>query len=232
MEKLLLTLIGIATLTHIAKADDIALSWDFGVGTPNNAPSVGTPSNFAVSAFTLGNSLGNVTTPINTSSASTGYPGASGSENLGNAVKIGAIDVTTSAYYEFTLTADPGYTVSLTNFDFGSRSTATGPKSFALYSSADSYTASLFTGTLLSNSTWAFFDNSISSPVVSDGGGALTYRLFLYDGTGSPASGTENNRIDDVSMTVTTAPIPEPGTVALVGLGLGAILFGVRRRRA
>ena len=26
--------------------------------------------------------------------------------------------------------------------------------------------------------------------------------------------------------------VPEPGTVALVGLGLGAVLFGVRRKRA
>lgn len=48
-----------------------------------------------------------------------------------------------------------------------------------------------------------------------------------FTGTGA-SSASGNNRLDNIQI----AAVPEPGTVALVGLGLGAILFGLRRRTA
>lgn len=47
--------------------------------------------------------------------------------------------------------------------------------------------------------------------------------------TGASTS-SGNNRLDNVLFTA--SPVPEPGTVALVALGLGVALFGLRRKRA
>lgn len=45
--------------------------------------------------------------------------------------------------------------------------------------------------------------------------------------TGATAA-AGNNRLDNIQI----AAVPEPGTVALIAVGLGAVLFGMRRRKS
>ncbi|MGH8047275.1 MAG: PEP-CTERM sorting domain-containing protein [Chthoniobacterales bacterium] len=66
---------------------------------------------------------------------------------------------------------------------------------------------------------------------VTGGNDLVQINQFLIRGvTGSGAGEVDELRVGTTWASVT--PVPEPGTVALVGLGLGTVLFGVRRRRA
>ncbi len=229
MKKTLLTILGLAALTTQIGFGQVVLNWNFGTATASGSPSSGTPVNFTISTITIGNSLGTVSTPINSSSASSGYTGASGQMNIGNAFRTGALNTASggSGYFEFTITPAAGYTFTLTNFDFGFRSTGTGPQAFALLSSQDSYATNLFTGTITANSSWSYKDNAVSFTSTT-AGQAVTFRLYGYSGSGSASSGTINGRMDDLTMTV--AAIPEPATAVLFGIGAMAIIF--RRRMA
>lgn len=226
--KKILTIIGLAAATLAGAQAQVVLTWNF--ADDNAVVDSGTPVNFSVSALTIGNSLGTVADPVNSTSASGSYTGATGTGNIGNAYRIGALNTGTSGsgYIEFTLTPIAGYTIKLTNFDFGVRSTSTGPQAFALRSSQDSYATDLFTGTISNNSAWTLKDNSVNFTSSTDGA-AVTFRLYGYNGTGSPGSNTENGRFDDITMTVEA--VPEPQTWALMGIGGAFMLWNLRRRR-
>lgn len=211
MKKLMIVL-GVALAMAFGTAETQAqtvIGWNFGVGTANANYSSGTPNNFTVGSFGIGNPNGTVSSPINTTSASTtsGYSGASGSDNIGNAVYTNALNTasSSSSYYSVTFTPATGYTLQLTAFNFGMRSTSTGPKSYALYSSVDNYTTAIFTGSVANNSTWVFETNP-SLTLNGNPGSAVTLRLYTYGGSGNASAGTENNRMDDVAITVAANP--------------------------
>ena len=212
-----------------SNAGAAVLSWNFGlnVSTETGAYTSGTAENFSVGSFSIGNSLGTVGDPITQSSTSSGYTGASGNNNIGNAFRIGALDTGSggSGYYEITITPAAGYTIDLTNLDFGNRSTSTGPKAYALRTSLDSFASDVFTGTLLSDGVWTYKDNSVSLSSTTPGE-AVTLRLYMYNGAGNPGNNTINGRIDDVTMTITA--VPETSAALLGALG---VLGMLRRRR-
>ncbi|MES2431393.1 MAG: T9SS type A sorting domain-containing protein [Bacteroidota bacterium] len=167
-------------------------------------------TNLTISPFVQGNNNG-TTTFLDATSPSTGagtYAGASGVNNGGFAARTGAINTgaSGSAYLEFTLTPAAGNKVSLTGITFGSRSTGTGPAAFTLRSSLDGYTADLATGSLSTGSTWAFYTptTTISTSATAT---AITYRMFGYNGTGSPGANTANWRIDDLTMLVAVTDV-------------------------
>src|SRR5882757_1381122 len=172
--------------------------WDFTTANPTS----GIPANTMVSAVTQGNNNG-TTALITSVSVSSGYTGASGGNNAGAAARIGALDQTAgtgSAYFEFTLTPAAGAAVSLSQINFGSRATGTGPKNYDIRTSADGYAGALASAALAASSTWALFSNTVSLTGATDQ--AITIRIYGYNGSGSPAAGTANWRIDDLSVTV------------------------------
>src|SRR6186713_2153221 len=124
------------------------ITWDFSTATPLT----GVLAGVSVSAVTQGNNNG-TTALLTTTSASSGYAGATGGNNAGAAARVGALVTgsTGSAYFEFTLTPDPGYVINISKVDFGSRSTATGPQAFDIRTNADNYTTAVTTGTLANN---------------------------------------------------------------------------------
>jgi len=199
------------------------LIWNF---TDDNATfDVGTPVDFTISPLSVGNSLGTVADPVNSTSSSSGYTGSTGTGNIGNAYSTGSLS-TARGYIEFTVTPSAGFTFSLSDMDFGARSTSTGPQGYALRSSADSYATDIFSVTVANNSVWTLKDNTFTAFESAVAGEAVTFRLFGYNGTGSPGNNTINGRIDDISLTITA--VPEPSAAFLGGLGVLCLL---RRRR-
>jgi len=177
-------------------------SWNFGTSSSNAATSSGSLANLTVGNVSIGNTNGTVTM-LSTTSASSGYAGSSGQFNAGNAARIGALNTGAngSAYFEFTLTPEIGYTVSLSSISFGTRCTSTAPQAYTLRSSSDSYASDIATGSISANSSWQLKSNP-SLTFSGTSGTPVTFRLYGYNGGGSASANTINWRIDDLSIDV------------------------------
>jgi hypothetical protein len=226
-------------LTFASAEAQVVIGYNFGsTGGFTTASTSGTAANFSVGSFSIANSLGTVTGTPNAASAPAantytipaGDGGGSNSSNgnYGNAVAIGALNTSTTAYYSVTLTPSAGYLLQVSSFDFGTRSTSTGPQSYSIRSSVDNYGSDIATGSIANNSTWTFKQNTFSSTLVGSTDTAITLRLYTFGGAGSPTSGTINNRIDDVFIGITA--VPEPSIYAVLS-GVGLLGFGLWRRR-
>lgn len=192
-----LGLLAAAVIALSGAAQAQSVYWDFATATPTS----GVPSGVTVGAVSQGNNNG-TTTMLGTTSASSGYTGASGTSNAGAAARTGVLNVASSgsAYFEFTVTPNTGFSFTISGISFGSRSTSTGPVFYSLRSSADSYGADLTTGTLgTNNSTWTLRS---STGLSINRSAATTYRIYGYGGTGTASANTANWRIDDLTVTV------------------------------
>lgn len=172
-------------------------------------------TNVTAGDVSQGNNNG-TTTLLTTTSASSGYTGASGTNNAGAAARAGVLNTAASgsAYFEFTLTPVAGYTVSVSEVKFGSRSTGTGPQAFSILSNKDNYAAAVAGDTLLANSTWALKTTAISPVLTSGVGTSLVIRIYGHSGTGSPSANTANWRIDDLQLSLTATPQGTPTIAA------------------
>ncbi|HVU56449.1 MAG TPA: choice-of-anchor J domain-containing protein [Puia sp.] len=174
------------------------ITWDFSTATPLS----GVPAGVSVSAVSQGNNNG-TTALLTTTSASSGYTGATGGNNAGAAANIGAFRPDTTTYFEWTLTPIAGVAVTVSQINFGSRSTGTGPQAYDIRTSLDGFATAVATSTLANNSAWALLSNATS--IVGASGQAITIRLYAYNGTGNASKNTANWRIDDLSVTATTS---------------------------
>ena len=179
----------------VAANSNAQVLWNFGTATPTS----GVPTGVTIGAVTQGNNNG-TTTLLNSTSASSGYTGASGGNNAGAAARIGFINTgaSGSAFFEFTITPDANYSFTISGFSFGTRSTSTGPVSYSLRSSDDSYASDLATGSMATGS-WVLKSNTglnINRSV------ATTYRIYGYGGAGSASANTANWRIDDLTVSI------------------------------
>jgi len=199
--------------------DSALVSWDFTTNA-NEAPAVTHVTVVEGDTLNYGNAYGTIAQFLNSTSASTTYTGASGGNNAGLAANIGALNTSTSPYYEFSLTPASGYTISATYYSFGVRSTGTGPQAYSLRYSGDGYTTDLATGAISNTSVWAQKSGALSL-VTSPGDGTtpIVFRLYLYNGAGSPSSGSINLRIDDYSvngyLTYNPSPILTASTTSI-----------------
>jgi len=185
-------------------------SWNFGTSSGSASPSSGSLANLTVGDVSIGNTYGSVTM-LSTTSASSGYTGASGQYNAGNACRTGALNTGSSgsAYFQFTLTPEAGYAVNLSSISFGARSTSTAPQAYTLRSSLDSYASDIATGSISNNSTWSLKTNS-SLDFEGTSGTAITFRLYGYNGSGTANQNTINWRIDDLSIVVSLTSSSSP----------------------
>jgi hypothetical protein len=120
-------------------------------------------------------------------------------------------------YISFTVSTDTG-TFDLTGASLDARTSSS--FHFTLRSAVDDYATDLFSGSTSSNTYTSFGDTSISGVT---GQTTTEFRLFMR-GSGS---GGDVHRIDNLSLTV----VPEPSTLALIGLAGVAGFFVLRRRR-
>ena len=222
--KLLLTLVGLLAAGSLSAQ---TLIYNF-TGAATGAASGSIP-NVVFSTATSNNNFGTVATPVNSTSASNGYSGASGTNNLGAAARIGALDVSLSAYFEFTLTPSSGFMLTLNSLAFGERSTGTGPQLLTILTSLDNFSANLSTAAVANDSTWRLISPTFAS-VAGAVDQSITIRVYGSNGAGNPTSGTINFRADDISIGATATAIPEPSAVALGVIGLAGMMALVRRR--
>ncbi len=205
----------------VSESEPSAIYWDFATASPTS----GVPAGVTDGTVTQGNNNG-TTTLLTTTSASSSYTGFSAGNNAGAAARIGALNQAAggSAYFEFTFTPPAGRQFAASAISFGNRSTGTGPKAFALFTSLDGYATPIASGTITADSAWRLLAPAFSG-VTSAAGTPITFRLFGYNGTGNPSANTANWRIDDVKLTaglvalppvppsITTQPIAQTATV-------------------
>lgn len=192
-------------------------------------PTSNAVSNLTVSALSQGNTT---TTGGTTTSVSSGYTfllnsattTASGSFNLTFSAKSGTLDTGSSSYMAVTLTPAAGYSGTVHTIGFGSRSTATGPTTLSLRSSADGYAADVASFSSSTNSNWAYFTNSFVNPVQFSSSAPLTLRLY---GSGGSSVTAGNWRLDDLQLDVVVVPEPAAGVLGM--LAVAGVMIRVRR---
>lgn len=106
---------------------------------------------------------------------------------------------TADDYVEFVITAATGYSLSVTGFTYDAARTSTGPSTYDIRSSNDSYAASLSTGTVLT--TPCTSSGGTFTAIVVSSGSSLTFRIYGYNA--SSAAG--RMRIDNVSIAGTAS---------------------------
>lgn len=194
-----------------ASAQGREITWTFGDAGPQATPVSTVPSEITPSAIAVGNNHG--TSPLlSSTSASGGYAAASGHFNAGAVARGGKLDQGAggSAYFEFSLIPPAGKRVEITALRFASRSTSTGPRAYAIFSSIDRFAAPIAEGDLRNNRSWALQRPALA-PLTGNKGTPIMYRIYGYGGAGSASAGTVNWRIDDLVVTVAADPSSTSG---------------------
>lgn len=218
LTKIALTIAAVAGLASATHGQTTTINWNFTDldGTFDS----GTPVNFSISNLTAVNS----SLAFNTTSPSSGYPGATGGGNAAVSAVAGGFNLTTSTYYTFTLTPSAGFAINSVSFSFGSRTTTTGPIVLSLRSSTDGFATDLGTSSAPNDSTWNLFTFNFTNTGATNV--PVEFRLYGSGGT----STSSNWRVDDLNFTA--GAIPEPSIYMLLGVGL--LICGQRfiRRKA
>lgn len=177
-------------------------------------PSVNSYADVTVSPMTSNNSTLpksgipplTVTRTSASGGTSGGYTNNSGTFNLGAAADSSLTRGLnpTSAYFEFTITPTTAFTI--TSIRFGLRSTSTGPRAFAIRSSADDFFTDLLSDTITNNARWSA-KNFTQLNIVLAAGTPVTMRIYGYGGAGNLQLGDVNWRIDDVTINSDVLPV-------------------------
>lgn len=197
--KIFLNLLAVLTFNS---ADAQIIKWDFDEGSGSDLPFQNV-NYVSASKLVQGNNYGATTVLITNASPSSGYSGSSGNYNAGAATVSAGFNLSTSTYFEFALTPDQGYSLTVNAINFGSRSTSTGPKAYSILSSVDSYSAEIVTDTVPVDGKWYFYENK--GFAVSNNS-SVTFRIYGFNGAGAKQN-TTVWRIDDLSIDVSITPI-------------------------
>ncbi len=153
---------------------------------------------------------------------------ANGDRFNATAWSTGALDATD--YFAFTVTPDAGYQISFTSIDINHQRSSTGPVSFALRSSVDTYASDLGSVVTISDvatiqsSTFTFGLNNITT--------ATEFRIYGYTAESAAGSwGIGDFTGNDLIVNGSVTAVPEPSTYAAI---IGGLVLGVavwRRRK-
>jgi hypothetical protein len=213
--KKLIVVLSILALTVSANADLLA-AWDI-----NGVNAAATP------VFTNTTSLAGITSNSTVLRLGAGIT-ASGTANTFGGTSWSAANyadaVSSNDYISWFLQADSGFFMTVTNISFGFQRSATGPSNMVLQSSFDGFSANLFASNGITGLSFSpDFGLSLA------GSNSVEFRIYGFFGA-SPASGLarhQNNTGNDISIQGTV--IPEPGSMALMGLGLLGLAY-LRRK--
>mgnify|MGYP006893320077 FL=1 len=231
MKKNTMTLMAAGTCAMIAASASnaaVVAGWSFtGLTGYGASPLTATSSdaNVTVGGLTRGSGMGTAST-----AAANAWGGSMGAARVDAAAAI-----TASQFATFTVTAAAGYAVSFSQIDaYNVRRSGTGPANgqwqYSVGSSAFSNIGSALAFTTTSGgTTMSAVDLSGFSALQSvAAGSAVTFRMVMYANSGTGTFYFQNGSGSGLSVSGTTAAIPAPGAVALIGL---AGLVASRRRR-
>ena len=126
-----------------------------------------------------------------------------------------------TAFFTFTLTPNPTYKLSLTSFVYTGQASGTGPTSFSFRSSADGFATGVGVPTAAGTTI------SLSAPAYQGLTTLIEFRLYGFGA--SAAGGTYS--VNDFTFNG-SVDLPEPSSLALIGLGLAGMAAAYRRRKA
>ncbi|HOW97911.1 MAG TPA: PEP-CTERM sorting domain-containing protein [Kiritimatiellia bacterium] len=210
MKKLLIALM-VLGMAAVSQADVIAnYTFAGSAATSSDTSALSTAGSFSISAGTW----------TYATSSSSSWAGQGGEIPVADRATWGTAATsfeTQTTYWYFTVAVDANYQLSITGLDFLGQRTVAGPASFGWD----------VNGTL--QESWTPGVTTVNSYSSAQTEGPLTGTVTIGI-RGWSATSTGNFRVDNVVLNGTITAIPEPGVLALLGLGLGA-LFYVRRNR-
>jgi hypothetical protein len=217
--KKLIVVLSILAIAAVAHADLLA-AWEM---TGANAVTMPVLTNVFSAVGITSNStvlrLGAGVTP-DSGTANTFAGSSFGEVSLANAISV-------SDYFSWTVQADPGGSISVTNIAWKFQRTGTGGSNYVLRSSFDGFVTDLYSS---NNFLAAAGSGDANFPLSSlSGSNSLEFRLYVWSAS-SDATGVDRFRTTGgTDLTIQGTVIPEPGTMALMGLGLLGLTY-LRRK--
>ena len=143
---------------------------------------------------------------------------------LDNITTTAALAVTNNKYFQFQVT--PATAVDLTSLSFKvARGGASTPRGWVVRSSIDGFFSDLGTN-LVPTVTPTLTSESVSlGSSFQNLNTAVTFRIYAF----TPASGS-GLFFDDISLSGSASVVPEPGTLALLALGIAGSI-AIKRRK-
>ncbi len=145
-----------------------------------------------------------------------------------NSWSTGGLDV--DDYFTFSLTPDPGFSISLTQMQLDERRSGTGIRDWSLRSSLDAFAADIGTAFSVPDNTSTRTDQTIdlSGGLFDDLTSAIEFRLYGYNAE----AGSGTWRLDNVDLFGTITPVPEISGTFWMALGLVGLFFWKARNRS
>jgi hypothetical protein len=226
-----------------ARADLVA-AWDFNP-LPGGSGNFG-PSPYAATANDAHVATGGLTGGFDILGTGTGAATAWGSNNWSISANSEALAISANDFATFTVSAAPDYTLSLSDIPaYNIRRSGTGPSTGIWQYKIDGGSfvdigVPITWGSVTTasgNPQSAISLSGISALQNVPGGTTVTFRVVNWGA--SSTSGTwylndpQKTSANDlvVNGTVAAAPVPEPGTLALFGVGLAVTMVTVARRK-
>jgi hypothetical protein len=229
----------LATLTQkIAFAAGAIAAAGFVTAAPADAAVLGrytfegtttVPTSETDPGITLSNIVFNGTTASNAGRASTGdlingFTDTSGTALTSNGTgsAAGGTLSSTANTFEFTVTPNSGYKISLDKIQLDWRRSNSAGNTLNIFSNRDGYATALATFTNGTGDSWLIDRDVALSSLVNNLTAPVTFRLIAAGTTGT-------FRVDNVEVYGSSAAVPTPALLpGLVGLGLGVL----RKRKA